>query len=356
MAFSVIPGSTMAIGSLPHRDAIAAVDFVLDSRVDIPFWPQLPRRDFREWMILQYGADLPGFHLDAEKKRARIERGDDFAEALTRFYETALDPTSEFPLSPAHAAGYYAFVERLAEQPDRPDIVKGHVTGPLTLTLGLTLDDGRYVFADGDLRQASIQLLARNAAWQASQLGGLATKGTVVFVDEPIFSALGTAAYLSVKSDDVLSALSEVSTAIRAEGGMTGLHCCGNADWEIVLSCDIDILNFDAWGFASKLAIYPGPIKAFLSRGGILAWGIVPTNEDIDVATEQTIADELDRAVADLVSRGVDRDQLCRQSMLSPSCGCGSLTVDQTERAFTLLTAAGEHWRSKMLPVRSAGV
>jgi hypothetical protein len=161
-------------------------------------------------------------------------------------------------------------------------------------------------------------------------------------------SALGTAAYLSVKSDDVLSALSEVSSAIRAEGAMTGLHCCGNADWEMVLSGDIDILNFDAWGFASKLAIYPGPIKTFLNRGGVLAWGIVPTNQDIDVATEETIADELDRAVAEFVSRGVDKDQLCRQSILTPSCGCGSLTVDQTEKAFALLTAAGEHWRSKM--------
>jgi hypothetical protein len=356
MAFSLIPGSTTAIGSLPHRDAIAAVDFVLDSKVDIPFWPQLPRRDFREWMILQYGTDLPGFQLDAEKKRARVERGDDFVEALTQFYEKALDPASSFPLSPIHAAGYYAFVERLAKQADKPGIVKGHVTGPLTFALGLTLDDGRHLFADGDLRHACIQLLARNAGWQARQLGGLSTEGAVVYIDEPIYSALGTAAYLSVKPEDVLSSLSEVSTAIRAEGGLAGLHCCGNADWETVLSAYIDVLNFDAWGFAPKLAIYPGPIKAFLHRGGILAWGIVPTNEDVDAATEQTIADELDRAVADLVSRGVDSDQLCRQSILTPSCGCGSLTVDQTEKVFTLLAAAGEHWRSKMLPVSSAAV
>jgi len=348
MAFPLIPGSTTAIGSLPHRDATAAVDFVFDSKVDMSFWPQLPRRDFREWMIIQYGADFPGFRLDTEKKRARVERGDDFVEVFTRFYEKALDPASDFPLSPAHAAGYYAFIERLVEKPDRPDIVKGHVTGPLTFALGLTLDDGRHLYADRDLREACIQLLARNAGWQARQLGGLATEGAVVYIEEPIYSAHGTAAYLSVKSEDLLSTLSEVSTAIRAEGGMTGLHCCGNADWETVLASDIDILSFDAWGFAPTLAMYSGSIEAFLKRGGILAWGIVPTNEEIDDATERTIADKFETAVAEFVSRGVDKERLCRQSILTPSCGCGSLTVDQTEKVFALLAAAGEHWRSKM--------
>jgi len=348
MAFSLTPGSTTAIGSLPHREATAAVEFVFDSGVDVPFWPQLPKRDFREWMVPQYGADLPGFHLDVENKRFGVKRGDDFVDALTRFYEKVLDPASEFPVSPEYAAGYYAFVDRLARQADKPEIVKGHVTGPLTFTLGLNLEDGRPVYADEELRQASFQLLARSAGWQARQLGRLAAKGALVFIDEPIYSALGTAAYLAVKSEDVQSTLSELSTAIRAEGGMAGVHCCGNADWETVLASEIDVLNFDAWGFAPTLAVYASSIMAFLQRGGTLAWGIVPTNDEIDDATEQLIADKLDGAVAEFVSRGVDRERLMKQSILTPSCGCGSLTENQAERVFGLLAAAGAHWRSKM--------
>jgi len=348
MAFSLIPGSTTAIGSLPHGDATAAVDFVFDSRIDVPFWPQLPKRDFREWMVPQYGADLPGFCLDVQRKRFQIDRQDDFVDLLTGFYERILDPESEFPLSPDYAAGYYAFAQRLAAQADKPHIVKGHVTGPLTFALGLNLEDGRPIHADPELRQASIQLLARSAGWQARQLGKHATKGAVIFIDEPIYSALGTAAYLSVKSEDVQSTLSELSSAIRAEGGMTGVHCCGNADWETVLSSDIDILNFDAWGFASKLAIYADSVAAFLQRGGTLAWGIVPTNDEIDDATEEVIADKLDALVAEFASRGVDEARLRHQSILTPSCGCGSLAVDQTEKVFRLLAAAGAYWQSKV--------
>jgi hypothetical protein len=348
MAFSLVPGSTTAIGSLPHGDAAAAVEFVLDGKLDVPFWPQLPKRDFREWMVPQYAADLPGFQLQPENKRFRIERGDDFVDRLTAFYERVLDPAADFPLAPDHAAGYYAFTERLGRKPEKPEIVKGQVTGPLTFALGLNQEDGRPIYADEELRQAGIQLLARNAAWQVRQLRGLATKGILVFLDEPIYSALGTAAYLSVKSEDVVSTLNEVSSAIRAEGGMTGVHCCGNADWEAVLSSDVDVLSFDAWSFAPKLAIYPGSIAAFLERGGTLAWGIVPTNDEIDGATERTVADKLDAAVADFASRGVDKERLRRQSILTPSCGCGSLTVEQTEKVFSLLAATGEHWRSTM--------
>ena len=348
MAFSLVPGSTTAIGSLPHPDVSAAIDFVFDSTVDVPFWPQLPKRDFREWMVPQYGADLPGFRLDTERKRLQIDRGDDFVDQLTAFYEKVLDPEADFPLSPDYAPGYHAFVDRLAQEADKADIVKGHVTGPLTFTLGLNLEDGRPVHADQELRQASIQLLARNAGWQARQLGKHANKGAVVFVDEPIYSALGTAAYLSVKSEDVQSTLSEVSSAIRAEGGMTGVHCCGNADWETVLSSEIDILNFDAWGFASKLAIYPDHVAAFLERGGTLAWGIVPTNDEIGDATEQVIADKLDALVGEFAARGIDEARLRHQSILTPSCGCGSLAMDQTEKVFGLLAAAGAYWRSKV--------
>lgn len=348
MSFSLVPGSTTAIGSLPHQDANEAVDFVFESKVDMPFWPQLPKRDFREWMVPQYGADLPGFQLDEAKKRFLIRKDDDFVDLLTAFYEKALDPASDFPLSPAHATGYYAFMDRLGRDSDKPDVVKGHVTGPLTFSLGLNLEDGRPAYADMELRQASIQLLARCAGWQAKQLRACANEGAIVFIDEPIYSALGTAAYLSVKSEDVLLTLSEVSTAIRSEGCLTGLHCCGNADWETVLSSDIDILNFDAWGFASTLAVYADSITAFLERGGTLAWGIVPTNDEIGNATEQQITKLLDASAAELGSRGVDVAQLRKQSILTPSCGCGSLATDQTQKVFSLLAAAGGHWRSKL--------
>lgn len=341
------PGSTTAIGSLPHSDAAAAAAFAL-AACDVPAWPQLPKRDIREWMVPQYAADLPGFVIDEEKKRFHVERDAVSPEVLTAFYERALDPAAEFPLAVSHAAGFHAFVEGLEEAPEKPAFVKGQVTGPLTFILGLNLADGRPINTDEELRGCALMLLAKSAAWQAKVLGPHAREGVVIFMDEPIYSALGTAAYLSIKAEDLRSSVNEVAGAAREAGALVGIHCCGNADWETVLSTEIDILNFDAWGYFDTLAIYPDAVSAFLERGGVLAWGIVPTSEDINQVDEVSVMQKLDAGVDTLVGKGVDAGKLKRQSIITPSCGCGSLTVEQTEKVFRLLKAAGEHWRGKM--------
>jgi hypothetical protein len=299
-------------------------------------------------MVPQYAADLPGFVVDDEKKRFHVERGAVSPEALTAFYERALDPAAEFPLAEPHAAGFYAFVERLTSATEKPAFVKGQVTGPLTFILGLNLADGRPISTDDELRGCAVMLLAKNAAWQARALKPLAREGVVIFMDEPIYSALGTAAYLSIKAEDVRSTVNEVAGAAREAGALVGIHCCGNADWETVLSTEIDILNFDAWGYFDTLAIYPDAVGAFLDRGGVIAWGIVPTSEDISRVDEVSIIQKLDAEVASLVGKGIDAAKLERQSIITPSCGCGSLSLQDTEKVFRLLKTAGEYWRGRM--------
>ena len=392
MAMKPPPGSTTAIGSLPHTDARAAAEFAA-AACDVPAWPQLPKRDLREWMVPQFAADLPGLVIDEARKSFRVERVGDYLDDLTAFYERALDPKTEFPLAETHAAGFYAFVdhmkalrekvetgrgvgeERLAKALEAQrekgaslgDIlvemgeissqelraakcrfVKGQVTGPMTFLLGVNMDDGRPINADDELRQAAMMILTRNAAWQANMLKPFAGKGVVIFMDEPIYSALGTAAYLSVKAEDVTSTVNEVSKAVRAAGALAGVHCCGSADWETVLSTEIDVLSFDAWTYFETFEIYPEAISTFLGRGGYLAWGIVPTSADIAQVDEETVIAKLDAEVAKLVEKGISAQKLKVQSILTPSCGCGSLSLQDTEKVFRILKAASAHWRKKM--------
>jgi hypothetical protein len=343
-------GATTSIGSLPHADPEQAVAFVTElaraGRIDIPAWPQLPKRDLRELMVPQFAMALPGFTVDEAKRRFFVDRAQATPEALAGFYEKALDPEREFPLAPEYAAGYFAFAARAAALDPAPAFVKGQLTGPLTFVLGLNLDDGRPVWADPELRQAALMLLAKGAAWQAKALRPLAREGVVIFMDEPIYDALGTAAYLSVTARDVCATVNEVARAAREAGAVVGLHCCGNADWEAVLSSEIDILSFDAWGYLDALALFPGAVSSFLERGGRLAWGVVPTNEDIAAADERAVAQKLDQGLARLVAKGVDESRLRAQALVTPSCGCGSRTVVETEKVFHLLGAAGAHWKS----------
>lgn len=345
MAATLPPGTTTAIGSLPHTDAGAAVRFVLESGCDVPFWPQLPKRDFREGMVPQYASALPGFTVDEVARRCRVRRGEATPEKLTAFYERALDPAADFPLDEGYAAGFFEFVKRAGAVLEKPAFVKGQVTGPLTFLLGLNLEDGRPIHTDEELRSCAVMLLAKNAAWQAKTLRPLAREGVIIFIDEPIYSALGTVAYLSIKADDVRATVNEVAEAAHGEGALVGIHCCGSADWETVLSTEIDVLAFDACGYTDSLAVYAKALPGFLERGGVLAFGIVPTGTDeIASADENTVFETGDAALSTFAGKGVDRELMVGQSMLTPSCGCGALSIEHTEKVFRLLRAAGERW------------
>jgi len=340
-------GSTTAIGSLPHTDAKEAVRFIRESGCDIPFWPQLPKRDFREGMVPQYAPRLPGFTVDEEAKRCRVRRGEATPEKLAAFYEKALEPGSDFPLDEEFAAGFFAFVRASGAEADRPAFVKGQVTGPLTFLLGLNLEDGRSVHTDEELRQAAVMLLAKNAAWQARALRPLAREGVVIFIDEPIYSALGTAAYLSIKAEDVRATVNELARAAHEEGALVGLHCCGSADWPTVLSTEIDVLSFDAWNYTDGFAVHARAVGEFLARGGMIAPGVVPTNlEDIDSADAAAVEAKAEHVVDALSSRGIDRNQVLARAILTPSCGCGTLSFDQTAKVFDLLGKVAETWKS----------
>jgi hypothetical protein len=126
------------------------------------------------------------------------------------------------------------------------------------------------------------------------------------------------------------------------------VHCCGNTDWSVLLATKVDILNLDAYGFIEHLALYPDEVRAFLDRGSSIAWGIVPNNELITQVTAQALADKL-RAGFDLIehkagARGVTirSAELAQRSLIAPSCGLGSTTIEIAERVIDTLAQTGE--------------
>src|SRR4051812_34634549 len=59
-------GGLTSIGSLPHRDADAASEFVLKHSSTLPAAPQLPRRSSLEGMVAQAARGIPGVHVDRD--------------------------------------------------------------------------------------------------------------------------------------------------------------------------------------------------------------------------------------------------------------------------------------------------
>jgi methionine synthase II (cobalamin-independent) len=323
------PFMTTGIGSLPHRSVEDGCGLVLSS-FDIPFWPQLPGRSFKEFMIPQYSEGLPFLKLDAEKQLIWVEKNG--SDELDRFYESC-SADSRVSISEDYAAGLHGLLRMIRGR--RFPFLKGHVTGPLTFTLGLRDHTGKAVFFDEEFREISLMLLQSKIRWQLDILKQHADK-VIIFIDEPILSALGSSSYLGVSTEETLRLLQEIITTIKAEGGIAGIHCCGNADWPLVMRSGVDIVNFDACDYLDTIALYHEECSRFLMSGGWFAWGIVPTSDAIANETPDTVLARFQRGVHTL-SQHIPRELVQSNILLTPSCGAGSRTKEETIKIFQLL-------------------
>lgn len=326
---------TTGIGSLPFANPEQAARFVLDAELSIPFWPQLPQRDSRELMIPQYSEGLPCAAFDPDENDI-ICSLDRKAENLEEFYEKFLaeDPES-FPISHDYAAGLYAFEEAAGERMWRN--AKIQTTGPLTFTQGIQDRDGNPIYNDPDLKDAAVKLLVRKTQWQARRFVRFSEGPLIAFLDEPILAAYGSSTYVGISEQDVHDILREPIEAVKAEGAIGAIHVCGNSDWGMALRSGIDILNFDAYEYGYSVALYAEDVRALFDRGGNIAWGIVPTSEAVRGETADTLAKRLADSFKPLVSKGFSGSLLEERCLLTPSCGAGSLSIDDTRRVFDLL-------------------
>jgi hypothetical protein len=327
--------TTTGIGSLPLTEGERASSFVLEAGLGIPFWPQLPKRHFLEQMIPQYSEAMPCVHTDAEGARITFDPAEKYKH-LEPFYEAFLSGDLDgFGLSEPFAAGFHAF-ERAAAGRTWP-IVKGQVTGPISFCMGIKDADGNPLYNDPELRDAAVKLLTRKAEWQIERLKAFASERVLVFVDEPVLAAYGSSAYVGISEEDVRALEGEVLEAITAAGAIAGMHVCGNSDWGVALRTGVQVLNFDAYQYGTTIALYPDEVRNLFDRGGCIAWGIVPTSDAIAAETVDSLAQRLHECMDALAAKGFADDLLCERSLLTPSCGAGSMSVENARRVFDLL-------------------
>ena len=336
------------IGSLPVTDADQAAALSLRWLPEAPIWPQLPQRSFHEHMDGQYSESLPGIVVDEKKQRFSFDTSRDLTPELERFFERYLaGDRSFFRISEDYAAGFYGFLRALRKGlPTGARFLKGHITGPLTAGISFKDETGRDIIHNEMVFDAVVKGLAMKAAWQIETFREFGLP-VIIFIDEPAMESLGSA-FSAASPEMVAGKLDEIIGAIHELGGIAGIHCCGNADWPLIFNTKVDIVNFDAFGYAEKVLLYPDDIRKFYARGGSLAWGIVPTGAFTGNETADGLLERLEASMQRLESSGIDRKTILRQALITPSCGTGSLPVADAERVFTTLRAVSAELRAAL--------
>lgn len=326
------PGIATAIGSFPHRETGAICDRILAKLPSMPCWPQLQKRDFKEQMYVQASEGLPCAVVDEENERIYFDTSGDIYPALEECLTHVIaDDVEHFGISEDYAAGLHEMVRKLGgKKPDGLRWVKGQTVGPVSLGLTVTDQTRRAIIYNDELFEAINKCCVMKARWQVRTLKSVHPE-VVIFIDEPYLSSFGSA-YINIQRDQVVGLLTEIIDAVHGEGAVAGVHCCGNTDWSLLMDTPIDIINFDAHGYFEGMALYPEKLGAFLEGGGVLAWGIVPTSEEIAGLSHEDLLKEMEKKVDVLEKKGVDRGLLAANRIITPSCGTGTLSVELSER------------------------
>ena len=335
-----IPGNllTTAMAVMPHKDVDQAL--ALSLSLDIPFWPQLPRVSYYEDMYVQASEHFPGIMVDAGKRTLRfsMEKFIQEAEETMAHFE---DP-GYFDVSETYSVVYHRFLK--ADLSDRPAI-RGQLEGPISFGMNVLDQDGRPILFEDTVRPLMLEVMARRANAQLSRLKKK-NANAFMYIDEPglqfLFSGLSGYSDLAAKGD-----LDRFFSLIDRP---RGVHLCGNPDWDFLLGLDLDILSLDVYTNGEIFSSYARSIRKFLDRGGVLCWGIVPTNfEPFEKEDLDSLAGRLTGVWEILQGKGIDLEFLLSRSLLSPATCClvnpdGDKTV---EKAFRTVRELSDRLREK---------
>jgi hypothetical protein len=277
--------------------------------------------------------------IDQTKERMYIDTTGDTSGELAAFYERYLsDDLDAFQITPEFSKGIYAMEAALKKAGGTRPFVKVQTTGPISFGLTIVDENKRAIYYNDEFNDVIVKALAMKCRWQIRKFRKFARE-VICFIDEPILSAFGSSTYVSVTRDDVVAKLGEVVEAVHMEGALAGVHCCGNTEWSILMDAGVDIVNFDAFDYGETIALYPDAVKRHLLAGKGLAWGIVPTNSaKIQSQNAESLLSRFSGLVDNLArATGLDRELILRQALITPSCGTGSLPVQDAERVFRIL-------------------
>jgi methionine synthase II (cobalamin-independent) len=337
-----------SIGSFPQSDAVRASELVLKHFPELPCWPQLPKRSFFEGMYVQYTENVPYAVIDEAGKRIYFSLEGDHDEEVQLFYQRFVEEdVQSFPITERNAAGLYA-VRNLKDRINqcRPLYLKGQVTGPISFGLTVTDEKRRPIFYDESLREILVMALKMKALWQIDFLKAV-YPDVMLFIDEPYLASVGSA-MISLKEQDVLEVLGDLVRTIKSRGAASGIHCCGNTDWSLLMDTGVDMVSFDAFNYGDSFFLYPEKLRAFLDRQGVLAWGIVPTDPACgERGSVNSLLSIMETFMSDLQKKGFSSEEVLTRSVVTPTCGLASLTEEEAVLAMEKTSALSMRLRER---------
>jgi hypothetical protein len=324
-------GATAGIGSLPHLDPQRAAAFAVEA-FDIATIPSMPARSPEEAMIAQALLGVAGVHVTDGGIICDAGRVDPDAVATTDLEREAF-------------GGVRAFLELAGDLDLDGTPVKWQFVGPVTLGVAL--------HRAGLERQVAFDLALTTVRGRLADISDAVTRvlprsNQMVVLDEPWFADLMQPGF-PIPPDEAIDRMSSAMAALPATT-VTGIHCCAPCDVATLFATGPRVVSLPV---SSGLVAWVGYLTRFLADGGVVAWGVVPTDGPVPWSSERHW-----RALSDLwcelVGLGCDAVRLRRQSIVTPQCGLANHTIPVARRIARLTGEVGKRVQDQSSATRFA--
>jgi hypothetical protein len=300
------------MGIMPHTDVQRALELALG--LDIPFWPQLPKVSLFEDMYVQASQNFPGVAIDYDKGRLSFDTTR-FEQELD-WYFARMDAPETFALTTEYSAVFHEFLSRDLES---YRAIRGQNIGPVSFGFKVLDENLKPIIYNDEARTILFDFIQKKAN---SQYGELRERNPNAFVwlDEPglgyVFSGLS--------GYNEQQAKGHYHDFVQGLGGPKGLHLCAEVNLPYLLELGVEILSFDAYQIGFMPKEYAGGVAEFINKGGIISWGIVPTESTVlATQTPETLAERLsDYWNVVSGSTGLPLNQIAMQALVAPARCC----------------------------------
>lgn len=302
------------------------MEFIARWCPDVPFWPQMRRLSPREAMLPQtFGTHLRQFSA------LRGEHGFGIhASRAGKFFDTL--ERSEAAFDPAHATGFFAFIEACREGMF-PSLraVKGQLMGPITVACSLNADQVAFIDHPG-YRSAIADYIVRLARWQTDAL--LKCASAVILVLDEAYLGVALRA-VPARREVLVDVLKSVILRVRRPGVLVGVHCCDEIPLSILNEIDADLYSFDAHHGGPRFAADPAA-RRFVEGGSHVAWGWIPTLDDLSGIHAEAIVLRWEEAIRHLGAGETGVQRVRERSLVTASCGLAGSSPATCERSFRI--------------------
>ena len=111
------------------------------------------------------------------------------------------------------------------------------------------------------------------------------------------------------------------------------------------MDLDPAVISLDAYQTATEFLLYAEHAAAYLERGGVVAWGMVPA--DTRLFSEESIDSLVARmaAIREAMTAYIDPALLVRQSLVTPTAGSSLRTRRRPDRIQQAAASVARAWR-----------